>query len=596
MKSLRPILPLLLSVVAATAQTNRTLTYNITNNTVTWSSTSPLVVPALAWSNAASALDTRTNLGAAAASDPDGTAQRADYAEQAGELFDVANGDFSLRIFDSETTWGSDITRLNFRASLGFSGDLDVIWTATNTASLRTSLGFSTNLTGLWTAPDAASARSTLGLGPTNDVEFARVQLGGVVLTTNGLTGALTLTGSQAITWSSGGSPAATRTNLGLPWSGLTNTNAANIRTALGVGTNDSVQFGSMLISNGVTVNQAESGVGIGFGWTGTTNRVVIAGTAPAGIRLISPGYSLSFGTNNTDGPAITRTNLGLGATNTPEFRSIVLDGATADSNKATLITVDPTGANVFRLPNTPGTNTILTSGNPAAWTTEVIRTFGYIDHVNMAMATRATAAGGLADLRFSDIFLRAVTNAGSYGWAKLGSNLQRNSSSSGQPFQWSTPFILVTKLAAFGYDPTHLVGLQLGRSTSEVAPGWATNKAVGFRWASPTSMELFAHNGTNLVTAPFTANHNHMDFLTFVLENQGNGTVRLYRSDGPANTAGALPHVLVATLTNGPIGSSPDYLSSMWEVFAATGTNTAPFNATVVLRSAAMIHTNYTP
>ncbi len=545
MKALLPLLLLPLATAAVSAQTtNRTLTYNVSNHTLLWSSSSPLVVPALSWSNETTAIDTRRNL-SAAEGDQDGYALMAQTAMNARELFDVPNGDFALRIYDSETTWGNEPTRLGFRSSLGFSEGLAPLWTATNTADVRAVLGFSTNLAPLWNATNAAAVRSSLGipwagltntnadglraalwLSETNDAIFARVQVGGVALSTNGLSGGVVLSGAQAITFVSGASPGPTRTNLGLPWSGLTNTTAPGFRSALD-----------------------------------------------------------------------------LAATNTPEFRAILLDGPTTDANKTILAAADPTtGTNTFLLPNIAGSNTVLTTGNPLLMLSEWVQRAGFVDQVNLAMASRINGGGGFADLRLSEISLRHQTNSSSFGWAKLAQNLQRNSSSSGGAHNWSMPMTIVIKYSRTGFAPEYTAwALQFGRSALEANPGLPTNKAIGIRQINTNAsnnMELFAHNGTNLVATAWTANIIHLEWTSVVLESTGNGTVRLYSTDA-ASAAGAAIPTLRATLTNGPTGNGPDMFSSMLECWVAntnTSTNIAPFGVSLFIRSAAVIHTNYAP
>ena len=128
-----------------------------------------------------------------------------------------------------------------------------------------------------------------------------------------------------------GGSDAAlaaaiSRTNLGLGWSALTNTNAstsllgfttngevvANTETNTLTFTNDGVKFQSNgIVVGNVAARFSQSGGGAAIGWQGSGQRITFA--SGVGMRLEEAGLGIAFGTNNTNGAAITRTNLGLG-------------------------------------------------------------------------------------------------------------------------------------------------------------------------------------------------------------------------------------------------------------------------------------------
>jgi hypothetical protein len=112
---------------------------------------------------------------------------------------------------------------------------------------------------------------------------------------------------------------ATTRTNLGLGWSALTNTNSANFRSAIGLGTFNSVVFDSLSLAGALTA----------------TNGVYLSGGASmlggGSLEVRSPGNILAASFSSTNGQifgnltvlgsmsvinsAQTRTNLGLGAT-----------------------------------------------------------------------------------------------------------------------------------------------------------------------------------------------------------------------------------------------------------------------------------------
>jgi hypothetical protein len=128
---------------------------------------------------------------------------------------------------------------------------------------------------------------------------------------------------------------ATTRANLGLGATWLTNTNVTNFRTAIGLGSVDSPTFDTITTgTNGISVgtaaarfSQSTSGGGAAIGWQGNAQRISFIGSV--GMRLEESGLGIAFGASNTNGAAITRTNLGLGATwltntNVTNFRTDV--------------------------------------------------------------------------------------------------------------------------------------------------------------------------------------------------------------------------------------------------------------------------------
>ncbi len=177
----------------------------------------------------------------------------------------------------------------NTRESLGFSTNLDTFWTATNFADARAALGIDTNtlttreslglatnssvqFSNLFLSQPPSSVSYTLSLGSpntgfrgigggTNDwlftiggTEYIGLYSGSVTLGNAGLqtrlmspmtffygatAGGVTNTGYIAFSGTAPQTGAAiSRTNLGLPWSGLTNNSAQNFRTALGFNAN----------------------------------------------------------------------------------------------------------------------------------------------------------------------------------------------------------------------------------------------------------------------------------------------------------------------------------------------------------------------
>ncbi len=192
------------------------------------------------------------------------------------------------------STNGSLVAPTNF-----FTQNLPAWATATNAAGARTNLGIPW---GGLTNTNAGGLRSALGMAETNDVAFSRVQTGLSVMDNTGFTGNLILTAGQAISFSSGGVPGPTRTNLGLPWSGLTNTNAAGFRSALGVATTNDVTFnngtfnGSFLSAPNATNLSDPSYV--------VTRASLMSELALAAMRWVSLG-PVSYGQSGTGSAAV---------------------------------------------------------------------------------------------------------------------------------------------------------------------------------------------------------------------------------------------------------------------------------------------------
>ena len=292
---------------------------------------------------------------------------------------------------------------------------------ATAVSSSRSALGLATTdavtFDRLITGSTGSATNYALQLGATNigvyattgpDVLYFQNRGGTFNLQTNG-----TVSGNQfsastfnisaggRITFSAGANVEGTRTNLGLgaawltntdaasfrtavglPLAALTNTNATDLRNALSIGTTNSVTFGSVLAQGNASFGISGGG-GIALGWQGTADRVTIDGN---GLRLNASTLALSFGTNNTNGAAITRTNLGLGAswlTNTTvtNFRTAIGLGE----------------GNTVRFEQFFSTDTVEvgSSTNAIQITTEAIE-FG---HAGIAATTRTNLSLGLPAL-----------------------------------------------------------------------------------------------------------------------------------------------------------------------------------------------------
>jgi hypothetical protein len=115
-------------------------------------------------------------------------------------------------------------------------------------------------------------------------------------------------------------------------WNG-TNWSAGNFRTAIGLGATSDVAFNTLTVgSASITFGQTPEG-GIAIGGQGTFNLVTVT---DIGMSLNRSNYGYSFGTNNPEGAGITRTNLGLGATNEVFFQRIQVGGNVISTNTFT--------------------------------------------------------------------------------------------------------------------------------------------------------------------------------------------------------------------------------------------------------------------
>jgi hypothetical protein len=155
-------------------------------------------------------------------------------------------------------------------------------------------------------AANAAASRTNLGLAPFTSDGYAQLrnEAGDVILQVeDGVTiyREIYFEGTNA-----SANAAETRTNLGIPLPALTNTNVTNFRSAIGLGTTNTVTFSNVVILGNVS----------------TTNVISTATNFNVG------------GTLNVTNKAETRTNLGLGLpaltnTDNANFRDAIELGAT---------------------------------------------------------------------------------------------------------------------------------------------------------------------------------------------------------------------------------------------------------------------------
>ena len=160
-------------------------------------------------------------------------------------------------------------------------------------AATRANLGFSTNLNTLWTATNASNARTAVGLDATNEVTFNRLiagatnqplnslgdivaqsgageefhinaggftfysgtNTGGYMLAEERAFGGGTWTWESAFTFGNSNVAAQTRTNLGLPLAALTNTSNVTMMRALAGSTNTNQPYSGSIIVQEQGVN-----------------------------------------------------------------------------------------------------------------------------------------------------------------------------------------------------------------------------------------------------------------------------------------------------------------------------------------------------
>lgn len=190
------------------------------------------------------------------------------------------------------------------------------------------------------TAANAAASRTNLGLGAVDVPTFDGLNIGSDIdVTVYGIIGygsEIDLEerdlkgGGAGYDWNLGGSGFY---NVGAI-SFANPTNAATTRTNLGLGASNNVSFGTVTIGNNEVRISPDISGGPAIGWGGNNVRVVFSSL---GMTLNDNGAALNFGGANTNGAAITRTNLGLGETNIVTFAGLTNNGnVTINGNAAT--------------------------------------------------------------------------------------------------------------------------------------------------------------------------------------------------------------------------------------------------------------------
>lgn len=185
--------------------------------------------------------------------------------------------------------------------------------TSTGVVTAMTNL----NVGGAIAVTNAALTRTNLGLGAADNVSIGSD--GGSLTTDDFNAATINVSGSIAFT-----NAATTRTNLGIPLAALTNTDVTNFRTAIGLGATNDVAFSSVTI--GPAPNLVISN---GSLFWSTNNRLEIE-TMTAFAALDFDGGS--FGSVAGE----TRTNLGLGASNSVTFAGLTSNGDITINQTAT--------------------------------------------------------------------------------------------------------------------------------------------------------------------------------------------------------------------------------------------------------------------
>jgi hypothetical protein len=170
----------------------------------------------------------------------------------------IAGSGVSFSFEDADFAYGASIVRQN----LGFSTNLNTLWTATNSSNARSAVG----LEATWlTNTNVTNFRTAIGLGVSNEVTFEAIVGGSrsIHMVNGEFMGAWYFDDSVSF-----GAPNVVRTNVGLPLAALTNTSNVTMMRALAGSTNTNQPFSGTIsfpdannddqtitISNGIIVN-----------------------------------------------------------------------------------------------------------------------------------------------------------------------------------------------------------------------------------------------------------------------------------------------------------------------------------------------------
>lgn len=273
----------------------------------------------------------------------------------------------------------ADDSVAEFFVPIAMESSQGISFTTNAAATTRANLGFSINLNTLWTATNASDARSAVGLGRTDNVVFAEgvtnnvgiglgstntglasgggalqggvgiVQDGNVVVRFGNTDGVRVY---RQIKFNSGS--AETRTNLGLGATWLTNTNVINFRSEVGLGETNTVTFQKLLLNGtqsasfplsiGQRQTQATNEKFYGFSWDGqyngdlTYHHDVVGISSEPEVRVSSTAITIYSPITFASGSsAQTRTNLGLGGGITTNRTFVSYNGTNYTTNTVTI-------------------------------------------------------------------------------------------------------------------------------------------------------------------------------------------------------------------------------------------------------------------
>ena len=347
------------------------------------------------------------------------------------------------------------------RTNLGLGGT----WlTNTNVTNFRTSIGLG------WSAltnTNATNFRSAIGLGINDNVTLAygtEAYIGqdGGSLYVDNLYPEYIQCGQFGIGFGTTDSAATTRTNLGLGATWLTNTNATNFRSAIGLGESDAVSFSE--------INLTDAGV------ITSSGQLVLFATGNAGIAFNS--FIMFDGADALSAAATTRANLGIGSFNSENGFSTI-----ADESNNTVISTEG-GIPLFYGPlefnNTTNAATTRTNlGLGATWLTNTNATNFRTD---IGLGSSSAVIFGSVAVGNSGASLTAFGGSAGIGWQ-------------------GTPNRIT--FADSGIALTQN-GMSLGFGTN--ATGAATTRTnLGIGGGITTNRTFVSYNGTNYTTNTVT-------------------------------------------------------------------------------------------
>jgi hypothetical protein len=279
----------------------------------------------------------------------------------------------------------------------------------------------------------------------------------------------------------------------------LTATNAAAARTAIGLGGSDSVTFSNLslgangsLAIGGMNLTAITSGIDLAFKRAGSTELELKTN----GLVLHVGSYDFSGG--NSNGASTTRTNLGLGGTNTVTFSNIQLGifGAGGDTGF-----VGRNSGGLFAL---YGTN--VSSSVPAF--------YGWSGSANTAFSAGTARTnlelGATNDVTFSNVTAAGtLTATGNATLNGVGNTAPSQTASSGSSLMTrdlvdNNPLLSLGSVRTLGPYATNNSGTAsstsvIGFNSSQLVSGTATNGYARASLMSALNLNPATGNGINL-------------------------------------------------------------------------------------------------